>query len=223
MLMNDSRSCAMAVNAITAAPAPATKLFDREVERHERCFLFGHYDSRGGASLIPAKDLFTAFKIYSSSFGFTPDEKGELQDEGMRAHFAKGGTVLDQKQTYEEWLPNATHSLLEEDYMFSCNVVVCDKSFGEGPDDLDSRYSGKDGYRYGVLQYRFMDHEGKMTVWLNFARDAKKTLVFWKGKEKPAVNHAALKMDYLQGLETRVLRRSYGEDACGVCWMPEAV
>lgn len=230
MMMNDNRECAQAVNAMLVSPGkPGPKLSDRQVEEHPRCFLFGHYDSRGGATLIPARNLIEAFQKYASSFGFSVDEHGQLQDEGMRQHFAQyPGT---DGRTYEDWLPDSIHSLMEEDFMFSCRVVVCDAPF-EGEADLDEAYAEEGGgYRYGLVQYRWRHkhysqdpkEREELSKWSNLGGGTQKTLIFWKGKEKPAIDPKALGMDYLEGLEVRVIRKSYGEDACGVCWMIEAV
>src|SRR5262249_47281510 len=95
------------------------KYTDRQVEVHPRCFLFGHYDSRGGATLIPAPHLIEAFRTYAQAFGYDRN----LEDEEMRKHFGN-------EEEYRTWLPNAIHGLLEEDFMFSCNVIVCDEPFG---------------------------------------------------------------------------------------------
>ena len=225
MMMNDDRQCAQAVNALTAPEKPGPKLTDRQVEEHPRCFLFGHYDSRGGASLVPAKNVFDAFKIYASSFGFSVDEKGELQDEGMREYFAKNPEGPGAKD-YATWLPDAVHSLMQEDFMFSCSVLVCDEPF-DGKGELDVGYE-EEGYKYGLVQYRWKhkhyesgSEKEELSKWANVTSGCSKTLIFWKGK-KPELDAKALGMQYLDGLEVRIVRKSYGEDACGVCWQTEA-
>src|SRR5262245_44032287 len=41
-----------------------------------RAFVFGHYDSRGGSSLIEAVNLGEAAKVYNSQFGMDTEELG---------------------------------------------------------------------------------------------------------------------------------------------------
>ncbi len=227
MLMGDTREAAMAVNLLNGRPVNALplKLTDRQVEERGRCFLFGHYDSRGGATLVEARNLLEAFQRYASEgFCWTVDEKGQLQDPGMRQY-------MKDDAEYEAWRPDALHSLMEEDFMFSCNVIVCDEPFGDGETELDHGYSEDGGgYRYGVVQYRWLHKAGyaeteaektEFSKWSNVSKGCKKTLIFWKGKERPVIDPKALGMDYLPGLEVRIVRKSYGEDACGVCWMPK--
>jgi len=216
MLMNDPRAAAQAVNAMLTPKATAPKLTDRQVEEHPRCFLFGHYDSRGGATLIPAKHLFEAFARYATSFGFEKDSKGELQDEGMKQHFGD-------KAQYEAWLPDAIHALLEEDFMFSCTVLICDEKISGECCDLDEGFDDH-GYKYGLVQYRWQHkhYEGseELSEWCDLGQGTQKTLVFYKG-EKPLLNAKALGMEYLKGLEVQLTDEDFGEDACGVVWMPK--
>jgi hypothetical protein len=218
----------MAVNDMLTPREQTVKISDRQVEEHPRCFLFGHYDSRGGATLVRAKNLLEAFAKYAESFGWTVDEKtGRLEDEGMRQY-------MKSEAEYEAWKPDALHGLMEEDFMFSCNVVVCDEPFGEKEEldhgytgDADSSDYGYEGYRYGVLQYRWKHKKAyaeteaereEFSKWANVSKGCRKTLVFWKGKERPQIDTAALGMGYLDGLEVRIVKKSYGEDACGVIW-----
>jgi hypothetical protein len=46
-------------------------------------FLFGHYDSRGGATLIPTPNALTAIEHYAESFGFT-NKDGEEWNQATR-------------------------------------------------------------------------------------------------------------------------------------------
>lgn len=244
MMMGDNRACAMAVNdLLTPREKAGPKLCERQVEEHPRCFLFGHYDSRGGASLVKARNLIEAFEKYAESFGWAKDPKtGQLEDEGMRQYMKSEGE-------YEAWKPDALHWLMEEDFMFSCNVIVCDEPFADDNVELDRAYCDdrKDGYSYGVLQYRWL-HEAYLaqdeewivkdesnppteedlrrartpSKWGNVSSGCKKTLVFWKGKERPTIDPKALGLHFqsMKGLELRIVKKSYGEDACGVCWQP---
>lgn len=225
MMMGDDRACAMAVNdLLTLRGKAGPKISERQVEEHPRCFLFGHYDSRGGASLVRAKNLLEAFEKYAESFGWAVKD-GRLEDEGMRQH-------MKSEEEYEAWKPDALHGLMEEDFMFSCNVIVCDEPFADDNVELDRSYCDdrKDGYSYGVLQYRWLhkhwsedaSEKAELSKWSSAARGCGKTLVFWKGrgKDRPQVDPKALGMDYLPGLEVRIVKKGYGEDACGVCWQP---
>jgi hypothetical protein len=230
MMMGDGRACAMAVNdLLTPRETAGPRISERQVEEHPRCFLFGHYDSRGGATLVRAKNLLEAFEKYAESFGWVRDEKtGRLEDPGMKQY-------MKSEEEYEAWKPDALHGLMEEDFMFSCNVIVCDEPFGD-KSELDFGYTGPateesdfgyEGYRYGVVQYRWKhkarwgetkEEREELSKWENVRRSCAKTLIFWKGKERPTVDPKALGMDHLDGLEVRIVKKSYGEDACGVVW-----
>lgn len=232
MLMGDQRECAKAVGAALTPREKTTVISKRQVEEHPRCFLFGHYDSRGGATLVRAKNLIEAFEKYAcEAFCWTKDDKtGLLEDEGMRQY-------MKSEEEYEAWRPDALHGLMEEDFMFSCNVVVCDEPFGD-KSELDYGYTGKadgesdygyEGYRYGVLQYRWKHkafyaeteaEKQELSKWQNVSKGCRKTLVFWKGKERPQIDAASLQMGHLDGLELRIVKKSYGEDANGIAWMP---
>ena len=228
MMMGDDRLCAKAVNSLlTPREEAGPKIAERQVEEHPRCFLFGHYDSRGSACLVRAKNLIEAFEKYAVEAFSWEMVDGKLEEPGMREYL---------KDEYEAWRPDAIHGLLEEDFMFSCNVIVCDEPFGEESGrELDRGYD-ESGYRYGVLQYRWKHHayfakqEGatdedrakaeEFSKWSSLSKGCKKTLVFWKGKKRPEIDVASLGMGYLEGLEVRIVKKGYGEDAGGVGWIP---
>jgi hypothetical protein len=225
-MMGDDRACAKAVGAMmTPKEQAGPRVSERQVEEHPRCFLFGHYDSRGGACLVRARNLLEAFEKYATeAFSWQKDPAtGRLEDPGMREY-------MKDDAEYEAWRPDALHALMEEDFMFSCNVVVCDQTFEEsGTSDLDVAYD-ESGYRYGVLQYRWLhkhwsedaEERRELSKWTSAASGCKKTLVFWKGKDRPKVDPSALGplFGHLAGLEVRILKRKYGEDAFGVSWIP---
>lgn len=167
------------------------KLFDRQISEH-RCFLFGHYDSRGCATLVEAKHLVEAITKYAQAFGF---------DENP-----------------EEWKPDTLHTLIEEDFMFSAHVVFCDAG-PEGECDLDYRYDGK--FHYGTLQFRYKGKldPTKWSSWNDASNESgcKKTLVLWVGKNKPAPNRDAFP-NWMTEIEFRIVSQAYGEDAAGLVW-----
>lgn len=210
-MIGDSRACAMAVAAETTAPAakePA-KIHEREAGR-TRAFLFGHYDSRGGAMLVEARNLLEAFPRYAEPFGWETVD-GRLESPQMKEYIEKDGG------DYEEWRSEAIHGLMQEDFMYGCTAIFLDE-MPDGEQDLDKGYAEDGGYSYGRLEYRWNTGK-KLTKWEDAGLGEKKTLVFWKGK-KPVVDPKALGMDYLTDLEVRIARESLGEDAFGVVWMP---
>jgi hypothetical protein len=154
--------------------------------------------------LIPAPHLIEAFKTYAQAFGYDRN----LEDEEMRKHFGN-------EKEYRAWLPDSIHGLLEGDFMFSCKVIVCDESFGTEGREVDANYADEDGYQYGLVQHRWSEAK----KWADLGADTERTLIFWKGK-KPLIDPKALRMEYLKGLEVRIVRKSYGEDAFGVIWQP---
>ena len=50
--------------------AGSVRVEAREVGRIERAYLFSHYDSRGGSTLVVAKNLSRALVAYAASFGY---------------------------------------------------------------------------------------------------------------------------------------------------------
>lgn len=216
-MMGDNRECAKAVSAaLTPGSKPGPKVHERQTYEIPRAFLFGHYDSRGGATLVAARHLIEAFEKYATTaFGWTKSDNGELDDLGMKEHFKTHGG------DYEAWKPDALHELLEGDYMFSCHAIFLDAEPGD-EQELDESFDD-DGYKYGLLQYRWLhksysedpEEQKQLSKWTNVGGDCKKTLVFWKGK-KPTIDPAVVGMNYLTGLEVRIAKKSYGEDASGV-------
>lgn len=228
MMMGDNRECAKAVGAMMVPKSAAgPKLHERQVEEHPRCFLFGHYDSRGSACLVRAANLLEAVEKYAcEAFSWQKDPAtGRLEEPGMREY-------MKDDAEYERWRPDALHELVEGDFMFSCNVIVCDEAFpSECGAELDRGYDPETGYSYGVVQYRWLHKHGyaeteaektEYSKWSSVSKGCSKTLAFWKGsgRKRPQIDAKALGMDYLPGLEVRIVRKSYGEDAGGVGWIP---
>jgi hypothetical protein len=110
---------------------------DREVQRFNG-YVFGHYDSRGGATLIRAERLLEAAEAYATDF-------------------VGGESVSDDERRM--FLNNA----LEEDFMFRATVIVCDAPLG-GAADLDGDYD-ESGYQYGEVTALAGDHCKALVLW----------------------------------------------------------
>lgn len=164
MLIGDQRECAKAVNAMLAAAEderasrPVVE-GGREKQKIRRAFLFGHYDSRGGATLLLASWIGEAVQKYAKAFGmFDADPPKDAEEERER---------LETMQ-----------SLFEEDFETVVEVTVCDGTLGDQERDLDQDY-GEDGFRYGRVQRR--PKASKSGKWENT-----QSLVMWKGP-KPSL------------------------------------
>lgn len=83
MLINDDRQCAKEVNAILSVQPSLVErvVFDGQVIRLPKAYFFGHYDSRGGASMVLAKNHIEALKSYMSEFGMEEDAVDDAQDD----------------------------------------------------------------------------------------------------------------------------------------------
>lgn len=196
MLMGDSRECAKAVNAILLqGPQPGRKA-DRQAEWFEKAYVFGHYDSRGGATLVLADNHVEALRKYGEAFGVSLEGEGKV-DNGIDA--------------------------LQDDFLKRVELIVCDEALPEGEAELDEEYEG--AYRYGKVQSRYelveYDYDGpknpdggfrriptgKFSKW----RD-EPVMVLWKGRTPPKLS---LPGGLLQ-CEHRMVREKLGEDACGL-------
>ena len=106
------------------------------------------------------------------------------------------------------------HVRVQEEFLGYYNVIVFDEEFGSIPRDLDAKYhlDPSDGYSYGEVQTRYNGQ------WFPLGT---KTLVFWKGDIDLSTvwNHSgpAFKFD---PDNTRLIKRSFGEDAHGLMWHP---
>jgi hypothetical protein len=67
MLANDSRRCAKEINNMSEAyyNERRTMEVNGEVEFYQNGYLFGHYDSRGGGSLVIAPNIINAIESYN--------------------------------------------------------------------------------------------------------------------------------------------------------------
>jgi hypothetical protein len=84
-LIHDKRQAPKTINDALNRPRTLDDLVqfelgDRErvVEWHERAYLFGHYDSRGGASLVLARNLNEATAKYGVAMGFDEDDEFDI-------------------------------------------------------------------------------------------------------------------------------------------------
>lgn len=132
---------------------------DRIVQTIEKAFLFGHYDSRGGATLVIASNYIKALEAYMTAFGC-------------------GLKEADNKEAYDN-LVDCCH----KDFIRSGSVIVCDEPFFEGSDvELDSEYTD-DGYSYGSIKETRTHKTFEGTT-----KSATETiLIFWK-KKKPVLD-----------------------------------
>ena len=104
MLMNDGRECAKQVNKMLATKA-ATYKVEGAVEVYDDAYLFGHYDSRGGASLVVgAGSGLRACISYNRGCGW-PDLGGAALEDlltptGCEVHFVGRKPEPDQELQY---------------------------------------------------------------------------------------------------------------------------
>lgn len=207
-MMADNRVCAKAVSAMmTSLPkekAPVTRV----VQHIRRAYVFGHYDSRGGATLVAAPSIGKAMAKYQEVFCM--DANGD--DPGQKAYFAStglSGQALEDR--YEDWKSEMMMEL-EEELLFACEVWVCDEMLPADGGELDDNYRYEEGrfYKYGVLEMRYKNSSSK-----RWGEETTKTLVLWKATAcKPTI----IKQD--QFYNYRLTKTSYGEDACGLIYMP---
>lgn len=81
MLMNDGRECAKQINAAEAAPTqePTFQVRDAQVSLH--AYIFGHYDSRGGATLLVGEpNAMTAMVKYNRLCCWPDLGSGAMED-----------------------------------------------------------------------------------------------------------------------------------------------
>lgn len=195
MLMGDSRECAKAVNAIMLqGPRPGQKA-DRQAEWFEKAYVFGHYDSRGGATLVLAKNHVEALQKYGAAF--CVDDDAEYRDNAIDG--------------------------LQDDFIKRVELIVCDEPLPAEEAELDEEYEG--AYRYGKVQSRYekveYDYEGpqdadgrfkriptgKFSKWVD-----EPILVMWKGRIPPKLQLPKSLLEH----EYRIVRERLGEDACGL-------
>lgn len=165
MLIGDNRACAAALNELLKGPEPETRMMiggGRQKQVVRRAFLFGHYDSRGGASLVVADEIGEAVRKYAAAFGMVGELAEDASEEDRR----------EQAETL--------HQMFAEDYMAWVEVYVCDGELPDGDAELDDDYA-EGGFRYGRIEEKYKDSSAGKWQKTN-------KLVLWKGpKPKLAV------------------------------------
>lgn len=165
MLIGDDRECARAVNELLEAPEPEAQTVvagGRQKQVVRRAFLFGHYDSRGGASLVVADEIGEAARKYACVHGLVDGP----------------GVPVEPERKREE--ADMIHRLFADDYISWVEVFVCDASFPESDLDLDEEFCGPEsGFRYGRIESKLKSSTGK---WEKTHR-----MVFWKGPKPKLV------------------------------------
>lgn len=179
-----------------------------------KAYLYGHYDSRGGATLISADNFLEALQRYLEIFCVEEvDDMVDLFKDGPPDY---AGNAYEGCKTPRECAARLRNSQIDElasDFIRTCTCVFFDAAPDEG--ELDADYVDG-GFRYGVLESRvsgdaaFSEHED-----VNLG----KIMVFWRdGQEMPPVKdiipmlHPATRT-WQYGIE----REELGEDACGLC------
>jgi len=206
----DNRVCAKAVAALTTVPENAPPV-ERVVQFIPRAYVFGHYDSRGGASLIVADTIAEAIRKYATIFGWD----GDLEDLGQKEYFQDHEHLQGQalEDRYSEYKKLALQGI-EDEHIFTCQVVICDEALPSEEAELDAEYGGGEGYSYGTIQSRYQDYEGKTTDWQDVGSN--KILVLWKGEPPKPLGQN----QYLPQYEERLEKMdSLGEDAFGLILM----
>lgn len=156
-LMNDDRECAKQVNALFEAARVQRNgpRFEREVEFHPKVYVFGHYDSRGGATAVFAPNVIKAIEKYVGSCGWVgEDEEGNLITDDNSINVA-----------YEDLLSQG---------MFQ--MVVCDEPLDD-KSELLVEYDDQ-GYKAALVEHRWLDTYGgnKWSDW-----ESSQMVVLWKG------------------------------------------
>lgn len=113
---------------------------EREVARITRAYLFGHYDSRGGSTLVVAKNLSRALVAYALSFGYGDEE-------------------LEHDAAEQDYV--ARYTVIVCDRAFS--------TADDGAELLADYRDDGTGYRFGVVQSRWRDSRGRRSRWRDTA------------------------------------------------------
>ena len=109
---------------------------EREVGRIERAYLFSHYDSRGGSTLVLGKNLSRALVAYAASFGYGDEAlEHDVAEEDYVARYAV--MVCDRPLTAAD----------------------------DGAELLADYRDDGAGYRWGVVQSRWRDASHRPSRW----------------------------------------------------------
>jgi len=204
----DNRVCAKAMAALMTT-APTVYPVERAVQFVPRAYVFGHYDSRGGAALVVADTIAKAIVKYARVFGWDENLEDLGQKEYLRDQGLQGQALEDE---YNAWKKTALQDI-EDEHIFTCQVVVCDGSLPAEEAELDADYA-ETGYSYGTIQSRCQDYKGKTMDWQDAGSN--KILVLWKGEPPKPLGQN----QYLPQYEERLEKMdSLGEDAFGLILM----
>lgn len=187
---------------------------DREVSRISDLYGFGHYDSRGGFTLVQAPNLLRAFRRYLEEFA--------IQEENPEDRLAIRG--------------------LEEDLEWTgIEAIICDAEPTSLMGELEEGYS-KEGYAWGVVEYRWKSEWHPWTDWtptcylIAWKRteeqgEAEEDQEFPKSAPKIAMENVEAEDPLFPGrkvhfhnpdsYEFRVRYHQFGEDAWGVALIAE--
>lgn len=188
-----------------------------------KAYLFGHYDSRGGAILLRADHFLDAFEMYMRDFGVKSEEDLVADFENGIPDWAvpcipplirpasKDCTPAEAARAYRGSVVDG----LFADFIRVAHCVFFD---ADPPDagELDAGYAGADGFKYGVLKSRFLGHKPSKR-WSEHGGDVK-VMVFWR-RQKPTSQELEALLDgatHRGWLEYTVEREELGEDACGL-------
>lgn len=177
-------------------------LVDREVERVAKVYLFGHYDSRGGATAVIARNHVDAVNAYLAAF----------DPEGLRAYVHEREGEDAARKAVDDLVDAA-----QDDFLARYELRVCDAALPDADDELLEEYRDSDGYRFGVVQRRYFRADlgapasktkGRWSKWMDTD-----VAVLWRGAREPAVR---LQSRDLLEEQVRLQQREVGEDAYGL-------
>lgn len=126
MLIPDGRQVTKVVNDMMkeASEKRTIPSFGDREKLYTKGYIFGHYDSRGGAFFIQAPNLPTAMVMYTRIFRY------------------------DENETWESAI-----AVAEDDYLYPAEMIVLDEAIPEGEGhELDQDYGGI--YKIHLLQRR---------------------------------------------------------------------
>lgn len=129
---------------MTMTPSKRT---ERQVEFFKRAYVFGHKDSRGGSTLVLARNHIEALRTYAQSFGADRDFHDAQQ--------AAMGPIA-----YQEWRDSLIDAC-EEDFVGQYRLIVCDQGLpAEDGQELLESYGGP--FQAAWVEERLDTEFGKM-------------------------------------------------------------
>ena len=190
-------------------------------------YLFGHYDSRGGATFIEDPDEMNARKRYiEMGLGFDETMKDAAewsQSEGAAEFWSEIHALRDDPEA-------AIRKITEEDFIDSVTLESYrelrdgeDIEYGEETDEhkLELERAFQDGLRWATDEVQATVPNGfTETLWYN---ESTQTLRLTAPGESPRephkgdwANNASYKTFPTPPTDTNWVRSEFGEDACGV-------